>query len=325
MAAHRMAERVGVHALARQPLQVDVGEDHVRVVGKTLRFGQHVAVFVDQRLTVPCEVGGGFALAGRAVQIRREATRRLLADQLMAIAGLADHDIRCGQVDQHGGPGKRRIRRRRNRYPDVLADFHVEAEQRDIVDVEQQPGAERHGLPQQRDFVDRGAVGRAELARLVELPVIRQIALGHHAVDLAAGHHHRAVEQLVLHAQRHADDQRAGQRARGIDHPGQSLLAGVQQRLLMEQVVAGIGRQAQFRKRDQRGAVGGGLARQIDGLLRVEQRVGDAAARHGDRDPHEAVRVQIEESAHVQTLCMRPRRPACRRAPVVVGPFPAAA
>ncbi|SOZ01697.1 conserved protein of unknown function [Cupriavidus taiwanensis] len=292
---HRVAEGHLVHALAREPLDVDIGEQQVRGVGKALGLGQQLAVLADQRLAVPGQVGGRLALAGRGVQVGRQAARRLLRHQLVPVARLADHDIRCRQVDQHRSPGQRRERRRRDRHPYVLADFGVEAEVGDVLDVEQQAGAERHLLAQQLDRIDRGVVGGAELARLVELPVVGQVGLGHHALDAPARHHHGAVEQLVLDPQRHAHHQRHRQLARGFDDGRQRRLAGIQQRALVEQVVAGIGRQPQFRERDQHGAALRRLRRQGNGLVGVEGRVGDAADRHAHRDARKAVRIQVEK------------------------------
>ncbi len=47
----------------------------------------------------------------------------------------------------------------------------------------------------------------------------------------------------------------SGRLARGLDDGLQRRLAGVEQRALVEQVVAGVGRQAQFGKRDQHRAL----------------------------------------------------------------------
>ncbi|MNY49211.1 hypothetical protein D3C86_1846090 [compost metagenome] len=58
MTAHRMAEGGLVHALAREPLQVHIGRQQVRTVRKPLRFAQKFPVLIDQRLTVPGQVGG---------------------------------------------------------------------------------------------------------------------------------------------------------------------------------------------------------------------------------------------------------------------------
>jgi hypothetical protein len=133
-----------VHPLARQPLEVDIGEQQVRAVGKPLRFAQQFTVFIDQRLAIPGQIGRRFALAGGRVQVRGQAARRLLRHELMAIPRLANHDIRCRQVHEHGGAGQRGKRRRGNRHPDVLADLRMEAEERNALDLEQQIGAERH-------------------------------------------------------------------------------------------------------------------------------------------------------------------------------------
>jgi hypothetical protein len=70
---------------------------------------------------------------------------------------------------------------------------------------------------------------------------------------------------------------------------------GVEQRALVEQVVAGIGRQPEFGEGHQRGALVGSLARQLDGPGGIEGRIGHAAARAGHRHAREVVRVEIEE------------------------------
>ena len=63
----------------------------------------------------------------------------------------------------------------------------------------------------------------------------------------------------------------------------QRRLAGIEQRALVEQVVAGVGRQPQLGKRDQHRAFAGGALEQGDRLGRVEGRIGDAQPRHGRR------------------------------------------
>ena len=46
-----------VHAVGDEPVEVDVGEDQLLLVGEALRLGELLAVLVDQRLAVPGEVG----------------------------------------------------------------------------------------------------------------------------------------------------------------------------------------------------------------------------------------------------------------------------
>ncbi len=118
------------------PFEIDVAENDVRRIEKTLGFRQQFAVFVDQRLAVPCKVGGGFAAPRRRIQIRGQASRGLLPNQLMTIARLADHDVRRRQVHEHGRARQRGERRRRHGNPYVLAYFNVKAKERRAGNVE---------------------------------------------------------------------------------------------------------------------------------------------------------------------------------------------
>jgi hypothetical protein len=81
----------------------------------------------------------------------------------------------------------------------------------------------------------------------------------------------------------------------GGDDARQRRQAGIEQRVLVEQVVAGVGRQAQFGKHRQRCAVGCRALQQRNRLAGVEFRVGDPAARRRHRQPRETVAVQVEE------------------------------
>jgi hypothetical protein len=69
----------------------------------------------------------------------------------------------------------------------------VEFEQRQIGHFKQQAGAELHALAEQIDFGGDCVIAAAELARFIELAIVGQVALRHHALDLATGDHHRAV------------------------------------------------------------------------------------------------------------------------------------
>jgi hypothetical protein len=285
-----------VHALIRQAVEVDVGIDDVRVVAEAFRLGQQVALFVDKRLAVPGHVVGRFAAAGRGVQVGREAARRLLAHELVPIPALAHHDVRGRQVDQHRGAGHRGERGRRNRHPDVFADLDVEAEQRQVFDLEQQRWAEGHDRAEQVDLVASCAIRDTELPGFVKLAIIRQETLGHHAQHPAIRDHGGAIEELVVDPQRQADHQRDGHGLGGFDDLRQAVEAGVEQRALVEQVVAAVGRYAQLGESHQHGALLGCLARQAQGLLDIEARVGDAATRDSHRDAGKVVRVEVEES-----------------------------
>ena len=307
----RVAERVQAHALARDALEVDVGADEVRADNEPLRFGEQVAALVDQRLAVPAEVGRRFAEPGRRVQVGGEAARRLHADEAVPVVGLADRDVRCRQVDQHRRAGERGIARRRDRHPDVLADLAGDLQERQVGRLEDQVGAEGHvGVEQAHRGRHRGVAG-LELARLVELAVVRQVGLRHDAEDAAVADHRRAIEEAMVDAQRQADDgdrrDRGGRRGDAAERD----LAGVEQGALVEQVVAGVGREAQLGEGDHDGALRRGLLEHPDRLAGVVGRIGDADVRHGDGDAREAVAVGVEEIAvrgtHCRLLVPRPR------------------
>ena len=88
----------------------------------------------------------------------------------------------------------------------------------EVVGGEDQVGPERHRLAEQRDGIDRGLTGRTEVALLVELAVVRQVALRDDAEHLPPVQHRGDVEQLVVDAQRQADDQQGRQFRRRRAH-----------------------------------------------------------------------------------------------------------
>ena len=61
------------HPILPQPLEVDVGGDHLLAIGKPLRLRQQIAVLIDQGVSVPGQVGGGFPRPGGGVEIGGDA------------------------------------------------------------------------------------------------------------------------------------------------------------------------------------------------------------------------------------------------------------
>jgi len=66
-------------------------------------------------------------------------------------------------------------------------------------------------------------------------------------------------------------------------------------KVLMQQILDRIARQAQLRKRDQRGVLGRRTPRQLERPLRIDQWLGDLDARHGGRYAHVAVAIERAE------------------------------
>ena len=160
-----------------------------------------LAVLPDHRLAVPRQVGGRLALAGRRVDVRRQAARRRRPGQQARDLRPPDGDRAARQVRQHRRPGQRRLGARRHRHPHVLADLDVQDEPGHVLGGEEQVRPERHlGAGQ----ADRAAqvVARRDLAALVELPVGRQVRLRRDAEQPPAVHDRGDVVDPVAAADR---------------------------------------------------------------------------------------------------------------------------
>ena len=132
---------------------------------------------------------------------------------------------------------------------------------RQVAALEQQVRAERDVLAEQcYPSSDRLARG-AELAFLVVLEVLGQVALGHHAEDSPAVDHHGRVEQAALGLERRPDDDHRLQRGALGDERLDRLEHRVGQRLLVEQVVDRVPREPELGEDHQRGVRLGRLSR----------------------------------------------------------------
>ncbi len=222
--------------LRTQQLEVHVGDRGALALGETLRGGQAHAVLPHHRLAVPRQIGGGFALAGRGVDVGGQAPRRRGAGQQRPVFGAPDGDRAAGQVRQHRRARQRRLRARRNRHEHVLADLDVQYEARQVGRGEQQVGAERHlGLTDADGAAD--AVAGGQLPAFVELPVGRQVGLRHDTEHGAPVDHHGGVVDPVLIAQRRADHQHGHQLGRRDHDVEQRHLDRVEQGVLQQDVL----------------------------------------------------------------------------------------
>ncbi len=190
-----------------------------------------------------------------------------------------------------------RVGRRGRRDPEVLTDLDVEPQRGQAIVFEEQGRTDRHELTcaEKRDRFACARIGAREVARLVELAVVRQVCLRHHAKDAAPLHDGGAVEQGSVDPQRQADDRQHRHLLRGRAHAVQSFEASFEQRLLMKEVIARVTGKPELRKnRDQRTPVVC-LAHQRNGLLGIECGIGHANERRCNGDTHEAVPVNIEK------------------------------
>ena len=95
--------------------------------------------------------------------------------------------------------------------------------------------------PQQSHLVERRAEARSELPLLVELPIVRQEALGRDPQNCAAMNDDAAVKEHPPKSQRRADDQHRAQARRLRNNLREGGFGGVQQRVLVKQVLVRIG------------------------------------------------------------------------------------
>ena len=136
--------------------------------------------------------------------------------------------------------------------------------------------AERHPLAEELHLPAHRVAARGELPLLIVLAVVGQIRLGRQPQHAAAVDHHRAIEQLCLEPQRRADHQHRRQALARFDQARDRGLARVQQRVLMEQILIGIGGETQFREQRYGDINLGSLPRQSERPFEVEVRVGHA-------------------------------------------------
>ena len=219
------------------------------LVAKPLGFGEPSAVLADEGVAIPGEVRGRFAEPGRRVKVGGETAGGLALDEQTSVVGLADRDVGGREVQQDRRAGERGERGGRDRHPQVLADLDVEHEPGLCRHSEEKPAAERDAaLVAQVDRVSGRRVPGRELTPLVELPVVRQVRLRDDAEHPAPTDHDRAVVEQVVDLDRHADHGGKREGLRGGHDLPERVEAAVEQRPLLEEILAGIRRQPELGK-----------------------------------------------------------------------------
>ena len=277
LAAAAGRERVGAAALIRQPMDVEFRHGHAR--RRIPPFRQDRAVFAEDMMAGEHQVGGGLPIAAGTVEIAAVQARRLVFDQFPAIGVFSHHLVGGRQVCDDGGAGHGLAHRRRVGRPEVLADFAAYGQLRQGLAPEQLIGAERRRLAQQLNRPP-ALRGGSKPAGLVEFRVIGQMCFGDHAQDSSVEQGGGAVVQLAVHSQRQAGEDQHRQAARGVADRPQGFQRAVQQRLLQEEVAAGIAGQAQLRQDQDPDRLPGRGPDGPDGLFGVEGAVGHP---HGGR------------------------------------------
>ena len=221
---------------------------------------------------------------------------------------LADRDVAGRQIEQDLGAGQCRRDARRPRHPQILADLDVKGETRSTGGGEQQVRAERGVVPGDGDRPAGDADARGEMPALVELAVIRQKNLWHDAEQLAAMDRDRAVVKLPMRAQRRADDKHREPVPAGLDQTIDLGLDRVEQRILKQQIVDRIGREAQLGEHHQPDPRRVALGEQRLDRLGIMGGLGHRHMGHAGADADELMPVGRKERGH----CGRRSRSADR-------------
>ena len=151
------------------------------------------------------------------------------------------------------------------------------------------------------------------MPRLVELPIIGQMDLRHHAQQPAAMDGERTIIECAQVAQRRADQQQRQQVGRGGDDRVDRRLHRVQQRGLLQQIADRVAGQAEFGEHRQRHRLAVAVARHRQDRLRVRRRIGQRRPGGAGGDTRETVTVKGSETHGNGTMArnmpVRPRHP----------------
>ncbi len=131
---------------------------------------------------------------------------------------------------------------------------------------------------------------------LIELAVGRQVRFRHHAENVAAMDDDSAVVDAMTKAQRRPDDQDGHQPRGGFNDRGEPALDGIEQRILLDQVLDRIAGQAQLgENRDRRRLLVAGIGRCQDSPG-VGRGIGDMGRGDTGRHARKSVSVDRVES-----------------------------
>ena len=120
------------HPLLTQQVEVDVSQAVPGLGGEPVGLGQQGAVLVDHRLAVPGQVGARLPGAGGRVDVGLKVARGRHLAQFVSLAGLSDGDRGTREVDLDDSACESGLGGRGHRNPQVLADFHMEGEVRQV-------------------------------------------------------------------------------------------------------------------------------------------------------------------------------------------------
>ena len=260
------------------------------------------ATFGDQGLTVPGEIRRGFTEAGGRVELHGDASTGVAFDELCPVVALPDGDVARAQVGEHGCTVHGCDTARRHRDPDVLA--HVRAKHEVWVGkgLDEQVCADR-GMQATELHLGRDQVRRvSEVSLLVELSVVREVALGCHGEDPATQNGHGAVENHAITPNRHTDlDEHVPVPVLGLFKDVlEGVFGRIEQNLGEEQVTVRVASEAKLRAHSELCAHLVDLPEFLHVLPGVFHGVSEVHERNDHSDAEEAVATDVEEGVLVE-------------------------
>jgi hypothetical protein len=166
----------------------------------------------------------------------------------------------------------------------------------DVRDFENEIRAERNTfLAAEAGGFCHGIFSGTELATLVELTVVGKIGLDGYPDDPSPVQDDPAIEETGIDLKRGAYDEDQVEGGRLASDLFDSTEDTTEKRLLVEEVIVGIGGEAQFRKEGKHGMTRRSLPGEENGLIGIEPGIGDLYRGDTDRGPDEAMVVEIEE------------------------------
>ena len=257
-------------ALIGQALDVHFGGHQT---GLEPALCQQSAVFGDHIVADEHQVGGGFPFAGVGVHVSADEAAALVGDHVPAELVLADGLVAGGQVQDDRSASGGQAAAGGHGHPQVFADLHADAQLRQLPAAEELIGAHGDGLVTESDFLVH-ILARDKPAGFVELTVVRDVALGHHAQDLPTREHYGAVIQLAAAADGHTDGGDQIQIAGLVEDILQCSFCALEQNRLEEQVSAGVGGDTQLGQSQHLDALVRGFFHQSNDLLCIVHTVG---------------------------------------------------
>ena len=279
----RGAEGLVAHAVVAQLVQVELHQQFGGAGGEAPALRQQGAVLRRQQMAAEHQVLGGFGGAGAGVQIAAHPAAAGHAHQAAALLRLGHQLVARRGVEQQfraaqAVPGAGRLGR-----PKVFAKLHGEAVVAQLKDL---VGADAKGAQGRFHLHVQFPTG-GEPTPLVELPVVGDGDLGHHAGDAPAADDRGAVEQAAVGADPRSADHGGDGAAAAGDH-GQRLLRLVEETHVEEQVFRRVASDAKLREQRQGDALPVQPFEMRNHLPRVRQRVSDMHHRRHRRRPQEA-------------------------------------